>query len=109
MVGTGDLGLHAAPALKRALLDHVGHDGCHLIVDLTRAEAFDATTLGILVGVHVRLVAAGGGLTVVGGAQLRSALRLTGLDEIFAVASSVGQVVSEAPDVARAGSAALVP
>jgi anti-anti-sigma factor len=75
----------AADALTRclrALCD--GRPGQHLVLDLGRVQSAGGASLGVLVGLHKRLRAAGGRLTLAGLSPLvGEALAVTRLDTLL--------------------------
>lgn len=79
----GRVDLHAAPELKRVLLEAAGVRG--VVVDLTDAQLFDSTTLGVLLAAERRLAACGSTLTVICGGALLALIRRTGLDGLLDV------------------------
>jgi anti-anti-sigma factor len=84
VVVAGDVDLHAAPALKRALLELAERNGAvFVVVDLLAATLFDSTTIGVLLAVQKRLRDDGGRLSVVCASVLRAFLVETELDELL--------------------------
>lgn len=80
---TGEVDLHAAPALKRALLDIVADGGRTIVADLGDATLFDSTTLGVLLAVSKRLETTDASLSVVCSDHLLAFGARTGLDRIL--------------------------
>ena len=78
----GDLDLHTAPELERALLSATGDGAGTVVVDLSGCTFLDSTGLHILVGVRRRLD--GGAVKIVGAAPaVRRPFEVTGLDRLF--------------------------
>jgi anti-sigma B factor antagonist len=83
---TGEVDLHTAPALERALEGVVGLGGTSVALDLADVSFIDSTTLGVLLHYDERLRGLGGELVIV--TEDRRVLRtfeLTGLDRVFAI------------------------
>jgi anti-sigma B factor antagonist len=83
---TGEVDLHTAPALERALEGVVGLGGTSVALDLADVSFVDSTTLGVLLHYDERLRGLGGELVIV--TEDRRVLRtfeLTGLDRVFAI------------------------
>ncbi|MET7422144.1 STAS domain-containing protein [Dactylosporangium sp. NPDC005555] len=89
----GNLDVATAGELRESLHHAIGDAGTSLIVDLTGVWFLDSTALGVLVGVHKRLLERGGGLQLVCPRDgLLRIFRLTGLDRVFAIHASLTAV-----------------
>jgi anti-anti-sigma factor len=93
----GRIDLHAAPALKRELLDIAAGGGRTIVADLAGATLFDSTPLGVLLAVSRRLEATGATLSVVCSDALLAFVVRTGLDQVLDVVGA-----SQAPDARHA-------
>jgi anti-sigma B factor antagonist len=81
----GELDLHTAPDLERAL-GAVVDGAARLIVDLSAATFIDSTTLHVLLVQARRTEAAGGELVVVAAdPNVRRVFEITGFDRLFSV------------------------
>jgi anti-sigma B factor antagonist len=96
----GDVDLHAAPALKRELLDAVARGGRTIVADLAGATLFDSTPLGVLLAVSKRLEATDARLSVVCSGALLAFVERTGLDELLHVVASRDALLSPSLAVA---------
>ena len=81
----GELDISTADQLRRAVAPYVAAGG-KLILDLSRVSFCDSTGLAVLVGIHKRLAAAGGGLELYAPVQrVQHLLTITGLNRVFPV------------------------
>ena len=86
---TGEIDLYTAPEFKQQLLDVIGRDAKHVVVDLTDTTFIDSTTLGVLVGGVKRLRPSGGSLALVCTDQnISKIFEITGLDRVFPIHKS---------------------
>jgi anti-sigma B factor antagonist len=91
----GEVDVYTAPQVRERLVEVVGAGDTRVVVDLARVDFLDSTGLGVLVGAHRRLRAAGGSLTLVcSHERLLKIFRITGLDTVFDIRSSVEDAVS---------------
>jgi len=82
---TGELGFATAPALEEFLRGHLP-DHPDLVLDVRALAACDTAGLAALIGATRRAELLGGGVTLVGVREpLGRLLRLTGVEELFAV------------------------
>ncbi len=90
----GEIDVATSPELHEHLVDLIRSEPELLIVNLTDVSFIDSTGLGVLVGA-VRDMRAGGGdlRLVVTQPTIVRLLELTGLDEVFEVASSTSDAV----------------
>jgi anti-sigma B factor antagonist len=95
----GEIDVYTAPVLREKLVSLVEAGATMVIVDLTNVEFLDSTGLGVLVGGLKRMRGIGGGFSLVCDQErLLKIFRITGLDQIFTLHSSV-----EAAAAAAAG------
>jgi len=89
----GDLDLESAPALTAELSKQLG--ARPVLLDLDRIEFMDSSGLGALVGAHKEAVASGGALLLAApGPRVQRILKVTKLNEVFAVYETVDQAVA---------------
>ncbi len=95
LTAVGQLDVQTAPALRERFIDLL-HDGQrHLIVDLEGVEFLDATGLGVLAGGLERTRQAEGSLRLVcTHPPVLDVLRVTGLDKVFPIDSSVEEALA---------------
>lgn len=88
----GEVDVYTSPALKTALLDATS-DGCRVvIVDLGMVPFIDSSGLGVLVGALRRLRESEGELRLVSHHEtVVKILRITGLDRVFALYSTLDE------------------
>jgi len=91
---SGEVDVHTSPSLKAALVDAMG-DGCPVVVaDLAGVPFIDSSGLGVLIGALRRAREAGGELRVVSGDDaVIKILRITGLDQVLPLFSSVDEAL----------------
>ena len=63
----GDVDMSTAPELEERLSGLSDGGARNLVVDLTKVDFLDSSALGVLVGVHKRVTAAGGTIKLVCG------------------------------------------
>jgi anti-sigma B factor antagonist len=81
----GELDISTADQLRRAVAGHISAGG-RLVLDLSEVTFCDSTGLAVLVGIHKRLAAAGGGLELHAPTQrVLHLLTITGLNRVFPV------------------------
>lgn len=86
----GEVDVYTAPRLRERLIQLVDGGARRVIVDLTTVEFLDSTGLGVLVGAHKRLRAAGGSLALVCPREpLLKIFRITALDQVFPLFDTV--------------------
>lgn len=106
----GEIDMATAPALLRELAEAVRAQQCRVIVDLTDVTFMDSTGLSALVLARRRAVASGGEVRLVGASgMLRKVLRITGLDEIFPVHSTIEESIDSGPTVQHNGTVVHLP
>ena len=93
----GEIDRWTAPRLREELVTLIGDGVSRVVVDLDQVDFLDSTALGVMVGAHKRLVAAGGGLLLVcSKPRILRVLEVTGLDRVLALHDSVGAAVAAA-------------
>jgi anti-sigma B factor antagonist len=91
----GEIDVYTAPRLRERLIEMVNSGEKHVVVDLGRVEFLDSTGLGVLVGAHRRLRAREGSLNLVcPHERLLKVFRITGLDNVFDIHSSVEEATN---------------
>ena len=81
----GELDLYNANVVRDALLEVCARGPERLVVDLSKVEFLDSTTLGVLIEARSRLPNRRGFLLAAPGAETRRALQVSGLDRHLAV------------------------
>ena len=83
----GEIDVATAPELRQELTRLAGGGAGAIEVDLDGVSFLDSSGLGVLLGAHKRLVAAGGqGIRITGARDtVRRVLEITGLDATFAL------------------------
>ena len=91
----GEVDLYTAPEFKQQLLEVIGQDASHVIVDFSDTTFIDSTTLGVLVGGVKRLRTNGGQLSIVcSDRNITKIFEITGLDRVFTIYPSREEAVS---------------
>jgi anti-sigma B factor antagonist len=87
---SGEVDLFTAPEFKQRVMAPIAAGVEHIVVDLTETTFIDSSSLGVLIGAHRRLKARGGRLVVACDADaIVKTFRITGLDGVFTLTSSV--------------------
>lgn len=90
VAASGDLDVATAAEFRKALHLLLDAGAGTLVIDLTGVWFLDSTALGVLVGVHKRLLESGGTLQLICPREsLLRIFRLTGLDRVFAIHASL--------------------
>jgi anti-sigma B factor antagonist len=96
----GELDVYTAPALRTEIGDRLASGQNRLVIDLTDVEFVDSTGLGILVAGLTASRDAGGDLALVcSRPSLLKLLKITGLDEVFAVHPTAAEATAGHPAV----------
>ncbi len=91
----GEVDVYTAPRLRERLIELVDGGARQVVVDLGAVEFLDSTGLGVLVGAHKRLRAAGGTLSLVCTREpLLKIFRITALDQVFRLFDTVNSAVA---------------
>src|ERR687893_943894 len=99
---TGEIDLFTAPEFKQRISVPIDAGCSNVIVDLRATTFIDSSSLGVLIGAHRRLKLRGGSLVVVcDNEAIVKTFRITGLDGVFSLVSSLddaldGDAVSSA-------------
>jgi anti-sigma B factor antagonist len=98
---TGEVDLFTAPEFKQRVTAPIAAGVDRVIVDLTRTTFIDSSSLGVLIGAHRRLQQRGGRLAVVCDVEaILKTFRITGLDGVFKITSSVQEALREDAEAA---------
>ena len=93
---TGEIDLFTAPEFKQRMSELIDAGRSRLVVDLSETTFIDSSSLGVLIGAHRRLKTRGGRLIVACQTDaIVKTFRITGLDGVFTLASSVEQALSD--------------
>jgi anti-sigma B factor antagonist len=99
----GEIDVYTAPRLREQLVELADAGRNRLIVDLARVDFLDSTGLGVLVGAHRRTKAGEGSFSLVcPHERLMKIFRITGLDSVFEIHSSVEEAASAGAPASRA-------
>ena len=91
---TGEIDLFTAPEFKQRVSAPIDAGRTHVVVDLTATTFIDSSSLGVLIGAHRRLRRLNGTLVIVANsAQIAKTFRITGLDGVFTIVSSLEQAL----------------
>ena len=87
---SGQLDLFTGPEFRQRVTAPITAGTDRVIVDLTQTTFLDSSSLGVLIGAHQRLQSRGGELVVACDSEaILSTFRITGLDGVFRLESSV--------------------
>ena len=90
VAAAGELDVFTSPRLRRDLFAEIENGATRVVVDLSDVTLLDSTALGVLVAALRRLRATDGTLVlVVTDDHVRKVLRITGLEKLFPVYTSV--------------------
>ncbi len=89
----GEVDIHTAPRLQKAVDDAVTRRPAQLVVDLSAVEFFDSSGLNVLL--HARRLV--GELRVVAAYAARRPLEATGLSEVIPIFGSVEEALADDP------------
>lgn len=82
----GDIDVYTAPPLRETLVNQLGRERYHLIVDMTKVSFLDSTGLGVLVGCLKRVRAHEGSLLLVCSEErILKVFKITGLTHVFPI------------------------
>lgn len=91
----GEVDVYTAPTLRERIAEQLDAGQRDLVLDLTDVAFLDSTGLGVLVAGLTKAREAGGRLSLVcSRSSLLKLLRITGLDEVFAVHPTVAEAVA---------------
>lgn len=92
----GEIDVYTAPTLRERLVELSDAGTSNIVVDLTAVEFLDSTGLGVLVGGLKRAKSAGGTLRLVCSTErILKIFRITGLQEVFHIASTIDEATRE--------------
>jgi anti-sigma B factor antagonist len=92
----GEIDLFTAPEFKQRVSSLIDAGRSRVVVDLTETTFIDSSSLGVLIGAHRRLKLRGGALLVVCDSEaIAKTFKITGLDGVFTLASSVDAALSD--------------
>ena len=105
----GEIDVGTAPDLMQELAGAVGAK-CRVIIDLTQVTFMDSTGLNALALARRRADAGNGEVRLVGAFGIvRNVLHITGLDQIFAVHSTIEESIGPSPAVQHNGAVVQPP
>ena len=91
----GEIDLFTAPEFKQHISAPIDAGVPHVVVDLTQTTFIDSSSLGVLIGAHRRLKLRGGSLIIVcENEPIIKTFRITGLDGVFTLVSSIDDAVN---------------
>ncbi len=101
---SGEIDLFTAPEFKQRVSAPIDAGRSRVIVDLTATTFIDSSSLGVLIGAHRRLKLRGGSLILVSENEaIAKTFKITGLDGVFTIATSVDAALQgESPEDAAA-------
>jgi anti-sigma B factor antagonist len=92
---SGEVDVYSAPSLKESIMDLLDSGANTVVVDLTGVAFLDSTGLGALVEARTATAGAGGALPLVCNQErIIKLFTITGLDEVFAIHSTVDEAVA---------------
>lgn len=92
---SGEVDVYSAPALSERINEILDSGSRRIVVDLSAVEFIDSTGLGALVGGHNRARDLGGELLLVCTVErVIKLLRITGLNDVFTIKSSVDEALA---------------
>ena len=93
---TGEIDLFTAPEFKQRMSALIDAGRSRLVVDLSETTFIDSSSLGVLIGAHRRLKLRGGALLVVSDNEaITKTFKITGLDGVFTLTSSIDEALSD--------------
>jgi anti-sigma B factor antagonist len=91
---TGEIDLFTAPEFKQRVSAPIDEGRTRVIVDLTDTTFIDSSSLGVLIGAHRRLRRLEGSLViVVSNDAIIKTFRITGLDGVFTLVSTLDEAL----------------
>ena len=92
---TGEIDLFTAPEFKQRVAAPIDAGRTHVVVDLTATTFIDSSSLGVLIGAHRRLRRLNGAMViVVRGEPILKTFRITGLDGVFTIVSTLDEALN---------------
>ena len=109
VVASGEVDLHAAPALQETLVELIELGRSHLVLDMTAATFIDSTAIGVLAGHLQRTRQVGGSLTVVtANENVLRTLEIAGVMRELEIRDSLSDALAPPPPLRPAGTAVPV-
>jgi anti-sigma B factor antagonist len=98
VAASGEIDLHAAPALRETLASLAGQGRRNIVLDMSGATFMDSTAIGVLAG-HVRTAGSVGGTLTVAGANENVAriLDVSGIARALAICDTLDDAVELRP------------
>src|SRR3954451_8525197 len=91
---TGEIDLFTAPEFKQRVSAPIDAGRTQVVVDLTETTFIDSSSLGVLIGAHRRLRRLDGSLVIVCNSDpICKTFRITGLDGVFTIVSSLDEAL----------------
>lgn len=91
----GEIDVASAPRLREQLITLVNDQQHRIVVDLGGVDFIDSTGLGVLIGARKRVRAHDGDVVLVcTEPRIVKVFEITGLDQLFAIRSSVDDAVA---------------
>lgn len=91
----GEVDVYTGPTLRDRIADLLDAGAHDLVVDLGRVDFIDSTGLGVLVGALNRARELGGSLQLICAQErVLKLLRITGLDQVFTVRSTLEEALA---------------
>ena len=95
VAASGEIDVAAAPELREQLVSLIVGGANRLVVDMEEVDFIDSTGLGVLVGAVRRARGADGDVRLVcTNSRILKVFGVTGLDEVFVIATSVDEAVA---------------
>jgi anti-sigma B factor antagonist len=92
---SGEIDLFTAPEFKQRVSAPIDEGRKHVVVDLTDTTFIDSSSLGVLIGAHRRLRRLDGSLVIVcSNDAIVKTFRITGLDGVFTIVSSLDEALN---------------
>jgi anti-sigma B factor antagonist len=93
---SGEIDLFTAPEFKQRVTAPIAAGAERVVIDLTETTFVDSSSLGVLIGAHRRLKSLGGRLVIVCDTDaILKTFRITGLDGVFTLVSTVDAALDE--------------
>jgi len=94
----GEIDVYTAPQLREKLVELVDAGNHDIAVDMREVDFLDSTGLGVLVGTLKRVKSADGSLTLVCSQErILKIFRITGLERVFTIVSSIEEATDATP------------
>src|SRR3954451_11004197 len=91
----GEIDLFTAPEFKQRVSAPIDEGRKRVVVDLTDTTFIDSSSPGVLIGAHRRLRRLDGALTIVcSNDAIIKTFRITGLDGVFTIVSSLDEALN---------------